>query len=62
MPKRNDGLLIADILDSMNSIFEFADGMNFEMFDADRKTKDAIVRNLEIIGEASKMISEDTKI
>lgn len=62
MPKRNDDLLIADILDSMESIFEFIEGTHYEEFNNDRKTKDAVVRNLEIIGEASKNVSEEFKI
>jgi uncharacterized protein with HEPN domain len=36
--------------------------MEFEDFNRDRKTIDAVVRNLEIIGEASKNIPDETKI
>jgi uncharacterized protein with HEPN domain len=35
--------------------------MSFESYEADAKTKDAIERNFEIIGEAASRISEDFK-
>ncbi len=38
----------------MNDIENFVKGMTFEQFEKDRKTLNAVVRSLEIIGEASK--------
>ncbi len=61
MPKRNDKLLLTDMLEAVSSIFEYVGTMDFNSFINDKKTIDAVVRNFEIIGEASKMISEDTK-
>lgn len=43
-----------DILSSVNDIENFVKGMTFEQFEKDRKTLNAVVRSLEIIGEASK--------
>uniref|UniRef100_UPI00262F28BC HepT-like ribonuclease domain-containing protein n=1 Tax=Thermococcus sp. TaxID=35749 RepID=UPI00262F28BC len=40
---------------------EFTSGMDFEDFSKDRKTQFAVIRALEIIGEAAKAIPEDFK-
>lgn len=53
MSKRNWKLLIEDIVESIEKIENYIKGMNFDNFENDSKTKDAVVRNLEIIGEAA---------
>lgn len=50
---------IKDILDSINEVEEFTEGMNFEKFSKDKKTINAVIRCLEVIGEASKKIPPD---
>ena len=50
-----------DILDSITSIKEFISGINFESFQKDKKTQYAVIRALEIIGEASKKIPSDIR-
>jgi uncharacterized protein with HEPN domain len=45
-----------DILDSVNDIEKFVEGMSFDQFEKDRKTLNAVVRSIEIIGEAAKNI------
>lgn len=52
---------INDILMSIQEIAVFVKDMTFEQFEADRKTINAVIRSLEILGEASKKISEDIK-
>lgn len=47
---------IQDILDSVEDIEHFIKGMNFEEFIKDKKTINAVVRSIEIIGEATKKI------
>lgn len=47
---------IQDILDSIQDIENFIQGMSFDDFKSDRKTINAVVRSIEIIGEASKKI------
>ncbi|MDZ4660575.1 MAG: DUF86 domain-containing protein [Pseudomonadota bacterium] len=54
-------LRIRDILDSMNHIKSFIAGMNQEQFRSDKKTYLAIVRCLEIIGEASHHVPDTIK-
>ena len=61
MPKRDDDLLITDILNCCINIEEYIASATFEEFVNDKKTVDAVVRNFEIIGEASKLISEEVK-
>ncbi|MCR4284377.1 MAG: DUF86 domain-containing protein [Parcubacteria group bacterium] len=52
---------LQDIIDSINDIESFVGGMNFNSFEKDKKTMNAVVRSLEIIGEAVKKIPEDVK-
>jgi uncharacterized protein with HEPN domain len=48
-----------DILESIADINEFTKGMTFENFVRDRKTVKAVVRSLEIIGEAANKIPQN---
>ncbi len=62
MPKkRNVILFIQDILEAIENIEEFTQNMGFMEFLADKKTRDAVVRNLEVIGEAAKNIPNEIK-
>jgi uncharacterized protein with HEPN domain len=54
MPKRDLLLYINDIYCSCNKILKYTKGYGLAKFEKDEKTMDAIVRNLEIIGEAAK--------
>ncbi len=60
MPKRVDRLLISDMIKAIDEINEFIDSYDFDSFLNDAKTKAAVIRNLEVIGEAAAMISEET--
>ncbi|HVZ98466.1 MAG TPA: DUF86 domain-containing protein [Chitinophagaceae bacterium] len=59
---RSDILLVNDIFLAMQEIFLFIQDMAYVDFIEDPKTKAAVVRNLEIIGEAAKLVSEETKL
>ena len=54
MPPRDWRLRIEDILEAAGRIETYIAGLTFEQFQADRKTVDAVVRNLEVIGEAAR--------
>lgn len=57
MKKRSIKLFVGDILESINQAIKYHDEIQSEEnFMHDRKTQDAIVRRLEIIGEATKNI------
>jgi uncharacterized protein with HEPN domain len=57
MPKRGDREFISDIKEAMERIKKYTTGMSYETFLQDTKTQDAVVRNIEIIGEAAKNLS-----
>ncbi len=61
MSKREDDLLINDISESCINILDYTKGMDYEAFCNSKITIDAVVRNFEIIGEASKMVSDELK-
>jgi len=56
MKKREFGDYIQDIFDSVNAIEEFVKESEFKDFAEDRKTIFAVIRAIEIIGEATKHI------
>lgn len=60
MSKRSDIDLIADILICLAKIQSYVSGLNYDEFIEDSKTQDAVIRNIEIIGEAVKKLSEET--
>jgi uncharacterized protein with HEPN domain len=49
---------VRDILSSVEAIVTYAEGMTFEQFVADRKTVDAVVRNLMMMGESVRWVPE----
>ena len=61
MSKRGDREYLADIHMACKNIIEYSVGYDFNMFTSDRKTQDAVLRNIEIIGEAVKNISDKIK-
>jgi uncharacterized protein with HEPN domain len=52
---------LRDILDAIGKANQFIKGMSFEQFAADDKTVFAIVRALEIVGEAAKRIPQEVR-
>lgn len=52
---------IFDIQESIADIRRFVTDMTFDNFASDRKTTNAVIRSLEIIGEAVKKIPEDVR-
>ncbi len=53
---------LEDILLSMQRISEYIAELDFQAFKKDYKTVDAVIRNFEIIGEASKNIPAEIKL
>ena len=54
---RRDRDFLLDIEDAIGRIINYTAGMNWEGYLRDNKTQDAVVRNLEVIGEATKSLS-----
>jgi len=61
MSKRGDRELLSDIQEAALRIEQYSKKLSYGQFVKDTKTQDAVVRNLEIIGEASKNISKEVK-
>jgi len=58
---RDHRLYLDDIIEAVRRIKEFTDKMEFSTFQEDLKTQDAVVRNLEVIGEASGRLPESVR-
>lgn len=58
---RNYCLYLKDMLESIDSIEAFVEGISFEEFCQDDKTVSAVIRKFEIIGEAAKHIAQEIR-
>lgn len=59
MSKRDKLLLLDDMLLAAQKIKQYTKDLDYNVFLADDKTLDAVVRNFEIIGEAANRIDPD---
>lgn len=58
---KNDLAYIDHILDCIRKVQRFSRGLDLKKFSENELVQDAIIRNIEVIGEASKKISTDAK-
>lgn len=58
---RDYTIYLKDILEAMEAIEKFVEGMELEGFKDDDKTSSAVIRKFEIIGEATKNVAETIK-
>jgi len=56
---RDVRLYLEDMLEACRRVLEYTTGMDFPTYTADRRTRDAVVRNLEILGEAAKKVPRE---
>ena len=61
MSKRKPDVYLQDILESINHIQRFLDGVSEEKFYKNVEKQDAVLRRLEIIGEAVKHLPEEIR-
>ena len=47
------------MLDSISDVLEYCEGMDRDAFMSDKKTQAAVIRNLEVLGEAAKNVPQD---
>ena len=59
--KRNVALYVRDILQNMQDAEEFIQGLSYDQFTADKKTFNAVLRSIEIVGEAAKHVPESVR-
>lgn len=62
MSERGIKLYLEDILEAIKKIEDFTHGMSLGSFKQDLKTIDAVVRNIEVIGEAAKKIPNELRV
>ena len=62
MSGRDMSAFIGHVVMAMRFVADFIDGMTFDDFLADRKTRDAVIRNCEVIGEAIKHIPDEYRV
>ncbi len=58
---RDPKLFLQDILDSSAKVFSYTNGMTQEEFEANGMAYDAVIRNLEVIGEAAKQVPQELR-
>jgi uncharacterized protein with HEPN domain len=59
MSERPTYLLILDILDALDNISLYTANVDFNNFSNNSMIRDAVIRNIEIIGEASNKVPEE---
>ena len=59
MSERKDSDFLSDIQEAIRRAVNYTAGMAYDTFLSDTKTQDAVIRNLEIIGEATKNLSSE---
>lgn len=58
---RSDDALLLDMLIAARKIIRFSAGMTFDAFEADEMAQSAVIRELQVIGEAARLVSEEAK-
>ncbi|MFH1387454.1 MAG: DUF86 domain-containing protein [bacterium] len=61
MTERNDNLYLQHISDAIKKIEEYAKGLDYKDFLQNTLVQDGIIRQIEIIGEATKNLSDATR-
>lgn len=56
MSRRDPRLFMTDVLDAIEKVERYTAGLTFDQFESNEMVLDAVVRNLEIIGEATRYI------
>jgi uncharacterized protein with HEPN domain len=58
MSERIPELLIKDILNCIEKVISFTRGYDFNSFSNDERTVDAVIRNIEVMGEAANKLPD----
>jgi uncharacterized protein with HEPN domain len=62
MSKRGDNEFVFDMIIACERILEYTKNLSYDEFCKNQMVIDAVVRNIEILGEAAKKVSNDLKI
>ncbi len=60
-PEKRDMAYLWDMLDAARAIAEFVEGKTYHDYETNRMLRSAAERNVEIIGEAARRVSEETR-
>ena len=58
---RDYRVYLDDIVEAAEHIEEYTSGLSVEVFSRDRKTRDAVLFNLQVVGEAIKKVPEEVR-
>lgn len=58
---RDISLYLKDILQNMGDAEEFIQGFSYDQFVSDKKTLNAVLRSIEVIGEAAKNVPDEIR-
>lgn len=58
---RRDRDYVYDIWEAMDRILTYTSELDYDQFMEDRKTQDAVLRNLQVMGEATKKLSPELR-
>lgn len=58
---RDISLYIKDILQNMSDAEEFIQGFSYDQFASDKKTLNAVMRSMEVVGEAAKKVPDEIR-
>lgn len=59
--KKFNLIFVSHIRDSINKIIKYTDNISYEEFVSNDMIQDAVIRQIEILGEASKNLTDDFK-
>ena len=59
MSERTNREFLGDIREALKRISVYVAGLDYEAFVKDTRTQDAVIRNLQILGEATKNLSDE---
>lgn len=61
MKERNVILFLSDVIEAINKIERYIDNLDYNSFEKNELVIDAVIRNLEVIGEASKNVPKNIR-
>jgi uncharacterized protein with HEPN domain len=62
MSKRNPKPLLIDMLESLDNLLEYTKNTSYKQFLVNNMLKDAVVKNVQVLGEAANKLPEELKI
>ena len=61
MPPRDWLVRLEDILEGISKVASYTSGLDLAAFEADERTRDAVVWNFAVIGEAGRLVPSETE-